>query len=135
MERRYARRVHSRCHCRPERGGQCSPIGPSSGTRRPTGVQLRHRGAGASAQAPEFGTRQKEVRGTLRGARSLSGTPRRGGAMAEDAGANSVSASANILFPEAVVDMLRRKGVIDSDDHHLAFILAPPDAADRKSAV
>ena len=49
--------------------------------------------------------------------------------MAEDTGTSSVSATANILFTEAVVDVLRRKGLIDSDDIHRAFIIASGEAA------
>jgi hypothetical protein len=49
--------------------------------------------------------------------------------MAEEASASSVAATANILFTEAVVDVLRRKGVLDADDIHRAFIIAASEAA------
>jgi hypothetical protein len=49
--------------------------------------------------------------------------------MAEEASASSVSATANILFTEAVVDVLRRKGVLDVDDIRRAFIIASSEAA------
>ena len=49
--------------------------------------------------------------------------------MAEDASSSSVSATANILFTEAVVDLLRKKGVIDADDIQRVFISAASEAA------
>lgn len=49
--------------------------------------------------------------------------------MAEEASASSISATANILFTEAVVDVLRRKGFLDADDIRRVFILASSEAA------
>ena len=49
--------------------------------------------------------------------------------MAEEVGAGSISTTANILFTEAVVDVLRRKGLLDADDIHRVFILASSEAA------
>jgi hypothetical protein len=46
-----------------------------------------------------------------------------------DVDAGNVSGTAVILFAEAVVEVLRRKGVLDAADIQRAFILASSEAA------
>lgn len=46
-----------------------------------------------------------------------------------DGSEGSASATAGLLYIEAVVEMLRRKGVLDADDVQRAFIRAYSEAA------
>ena len=49
--------------------------------------------------------------------------------MTDPVDAGNVSGTAVILFAEAVVEVLRRKGMLDSADIQRAFILASSEAA------